>query len=136
RGPLAAHEDEIGGSLPAGDQPSEWGSASLECDIVMKGGITSGVVYPGAVVALAKRYVFRSIGGASAGAIAAAGVAAAEYGRATGGGFARLANVPLELSATDGKGDLFLLQLFRPETSTRRWIDTAFSVLQVRPPDG
>lgn len=96
----------------------------------MKGGITSGVVYPGAVVALAKRYVFKSIGGASAGAIAAAGVAAAEYGRATGGGFARLAHVPRELSATDAKGDPFLLQLFRPEKSTRRLFDTGFSFLR------
>jgi len=44
----------------------------LMCDIVMKGGITSGVVYPGAIISLAKRYRFRSIGGTSAGAIAAA----------------------------------------------------------------
>ncbi len=60
--------------------------------------VTSGVVYPGAVVELAKRYRFKSIGGASAGAIAAAAVAAAEYGRTDGGGFARLAQVPDELS--------------------------------------
>jgi predicted acylesterase/phospholipase RssA len=47
----------------------------------MKGGITSGVIYPKAVLALAKEYHFRSIGGTSAGAIAAATTAAAEYGR-------------------------------------------------------
>lgn len=53
-----------------------------ECDLVMKGGITSGVVYPRAVIELARRrYRFRSIGGTSAGAIAAAATAAAEYGR-------------------------------------------------------
>lgn len=48
-----------------------------ECDLVMKGGITSGVVYPPAVLELATRYRFRSIGGSSAGAIAAALAAAA-----------------------------------------------------------
>ena len=54
---------------------------TLECDIVMKGGITSGVVYPLAVVELAKTYRFRNIGGTSTGAIAAAATAAAELGR-------------------------------------------------------
>jgi Patatin-like phospholipase len=44
---------------------------TLECDIVMKGGISSGVVYPFAVVELAKTYCFRNVGGTSAGAIAA-----------------------------------------------------------------
>jgi predicted acylesterase/phospholipase RssA len=54
------------------------------CDLVMKGGITSGVVYPGAAVELAKRYRFKNIGGTSVGAISAAVIAAAEYGRQTG----------------------------------------------------
>ncbi|MBB5712528.1 patatin-like phospholipase family protein [Sphingomonas xinjiangensis] len=52
-----------------------------ECDIVLKGGVTSGLVYPYAVLELATRYRFRSIGGTSAGAIAAALAAAAEYAR-------------------------------------------------------
>ena len=55
-----------------------------ECDLVMKGGITSGVVYPPAIARLSRRYRFRSIGGASAGAIAAGAAAAAEYGRRSG----------------------------------------------------
>lgn len=50
------------------------------CDVVMKGGITSGIVYPNAVLALAKRYIFKSIGGTSAGAIAAAACASAALG--------------------------------------------------------
>ena len=54
---------------------------ALECDIVMKGGITSGVVYPLAVVELSNTYRFRNIGGTSTGAIAAAATAAAELGR-------------------------------------------------------
>ena len=53
----------------------------LECDLVMKGGITSGVIYPRAVCRLATRYTFKQVGGASAGAIAAALAAAAEFGR-------------------------------------------------------
>lgn len=54
--------------------------ASRYCDIVMKGGIASGIVYPTAMLALARRYRFKSIGGTSAGAIAAAALAAAALG--------------------------------------------------------
>ncbi len=61
--------------------PNSYKDARKPCDLVMKGGITSGVIYPQAVLALAKNYCFRSIGGTSAGAIAAAMTAAAEYGR-------------------------------------------------------
>jgi predicted acylesterase/phospholipase RssA len=60
-------------------------SPKKSCDLVMKGGITSGVVYPMAVVELAKEYRFECIGGTSAGAIAAVVTAAAEYGRESGG---------------------------------------------------
>jgi predicted acylesterase/phospholipase RssA len=52
-----------------------------ECDLVMKGGITSGVVYAGAIVELAREFRLRSVGGTSAGAIGAAVAAAAEYAR-------------------------------------------------------
>ena len=48
------------------------------CDIVMEGGITSGVVYPGALGELSQAFRLHNIGGTSAGAIAAAGAAAAE----------------------------------------------------------
>ena len=51
------------------------------CDLTMRGGTTSGVVYPLAVASLARHYEFKQIGGASAGAIAAAFTAAAERGR-------------------------------------------------------
>ena len=56
------------------DSPIEY------CDVVMKGGITSGIVYPNAVLALSGRYHFKNIGGTSAGAIAAAACAAAALG--------------------------------------------------------
>ncbi|MGZ7041723.1 MAG: patatin-like phospholipase family protein, partial [Thermoanaerobaculia bacterium] len=52
-----------------------------KCDLVMKGGITSGIVYPAAVSELAREFEFVNIGGTSAGAIAAALTAAAEYRR-------------------------------------------------------
>jgi Patatin-like phospholipase len=52
-----------------------------ECDFVMKGGITSGVIYAGAIVELARGFRFKRIGGTSAGAIGAAVAAAAEYAR-------------------------------------------------------
>ena len=53
------------------------------CDVVMKGGLASGIVYPHAVCELSTQYQFKNIGGTSAGAIAAAVTAAAEWrGRA------------------------------------------------------
>lgn len=84
---------------------------AAECDLVMKGGITSGVVYPLAVCELGRRYRFRAIGGSSAGAIAAAFAAAAEHGR-DAGGFGRLATLPAEVGTT-------LPDLFGPGPSTR-----------------
>lgn len=54
-----------------------------ECDLIMKGGTTSGVVYPPAIKLIGKDYRLRSVGGSSAGAIAATVAAAAEYRRQT-----------------------------------------------------
>jgi predicted acylesterase/phospholipase RssA len=87
-----------------------------ECDLVMKGGITSGVVYPSAVLRLAQRYRFRNVGGASVGAIAAAVTAAAEYGWATGKGtgFAQLDEINKEV-VEEG----LLLSLFKPRQTAR-----------------
>jgi predicted acylesterase/phospholipase RssA len=78
----------------------------------MKGGITSGVVYPLALRRLGQDYRFRGIGGASAGAIGAALGAAAELGRDRGG-FDKLADIPAQL------GDGRLLGLFQPQPRTR-----------------
>ena len=97
--------------------------AAKYCDLVMKGGITSGIVYPNAVLALAKTYRFKSIGGTSAGAIAAAVAAAAALGdrrRHAGqpvgddGGFQGLAAVSAQLS-THG----FIHGLFQPARGAR-----------------
>lgn len=90
---------------------ADFAHPEVACDLVMKGGITSGAVYPLALVELAKKYRFANIGGTSAGAIAAGAAAAAEYGRyAKGAGFPRLARVPGELGP-------ILFKLFQPSRS-------------------
>lgn len=92
-----------------------------ECDVVMEGGVTSGVVYPTFVARLATRFTLRSIGGASVGAIAAIGAAAAQYKRnrvrktGTGrdDGFFLMAKLPRRLrESVDGRTRLF--SLFQP----------------------
>jgi predicted acylesterase/phospholipase RssA len=88
------------------------GLPAEQCDVVMKGGITSGVVYPEALSEIGASYRFRGVGGASAGAIGAAIGAAAEFGRSSGG-FARMAALPRQL------GDGRLAALFQPQASTR-----------------
>jgi predicted acylesterase/phospholipase RssA len=90
---------------------------SQECDVIMKGGITSGVVYPRAVTELAQTYRLRNVGGTSAGAIAAALAAAAEHGRAAGG-FQKLHAIPDFLAAN-------LTSLFQPAAANR----PAFEIL-------
>jgi predicted acylesterase/phospholipase RssA len=50
-------------------------------DVTMRGGTTSGVVYPLAICEIARSFRLRNVGGASAGAIAASFAAAAEVGR-------------------------------------------------------
>lgn len=98
----------------------------------MKGGITSGVVYPGAVLSLAKHYRFKCIGGASAGGIAAAIVAAAEHARDKDG-FGKLAELPGELAGTTADGRPFMLQLFQADASTRPLFSVLLGFLQHGP---
>src|SRR5688572_801942 len=91
RGPDVADEgskalDDSGSLITIPEPLGEAGtyaSPPATCDIVMKGGITSGIVYPWTVCDLAGRYRLVNVGGTSAGAIAAAAAAAAEYGRLT-----------------------------------------------------
>jgi predicted acylesterase/phospholipase RssA len=96
----------------AAEQPHDFNKAHKSCDLVMKGGITSGVVYPPALLELAREYRFNSIGGTSAGAIAAAAAAAAEHGRESGG-FEKLNAASKWL----GEGTN-LFSLFQPAPST------------------
>jgi predicted acylesterase/phospholipase RssA len=99
------------------------------CDLVMKGGITSGVIYPSAVVKLASQYRFKNIGGTSAGAIAAAVAAAAEFGRRhnVNGAFDTLAALPGDLG-TNGH----LLKLFSPDPKTRKVFHIALGAISSR----
>jgi predicted acylesterase/phospholipase RssA len=97
-------------------------NALLDCDVVMAGGVTSGIIYPGAIAVIARRYSFHSIGGTSVGAIAAAVTAAAEYGRRTGRNLNAFAGIhalakSLGEQAHDGRSRLF--HLFTPEETTK-----------------
>lgn len=86
------------------------------CDLVLTGGVASGVVYPWAVVELARSFNFKSIGGTSVGAMAAALTAAAEYGRRCGapGAFEVMRRLPGQLAEDAGDGRARLLALFQP----------------------
>jgi predicted acylesterase/phospholipase RssA len=94
---------------------------NIECDLVMKGGVTSGVVYPRAIISLASKYRLRSIGGSSAGAIAAAFAAAAEYDRQEGG-YLRLEHLAQELPSR-------LPTLFQPKPPLRPIFRSALALL-------
>lgn len=92
-----------------------------ECDLLMKGGVTSGIVYPQLVERLARDYRLRNIGGTSAGAIAAAAAAAAELGRQSGANpdaFAMLGRLPAYLGR-QMRGRSRLLHLFQPAPALR-----------------
>jgi hypothetical protein len=102
-----------------------------ECDVVLQGGTASGVIYPRALAALARHYRLRGIGGTSAGAMAAAVAAAAEYGRTTGrGGFDGFFSIPSELGGGRLKG------LFQPTAATRPLFDILLAVTGGDRPDG
>jgi len=134
--------------------------AKTSLDLTMEGGTTSGVVYPLAVCELASSFRFRNVGGASAGAIAAALTAAAELGRSSqvlptdeGGrppdtgagfstngtqirpGFTAMADIISWLTQTrpgdDQKTDEYrLAQLFRPGRSTAAVFRVAIAMMR------
>jgi predicted acylesterase/phospholipase RssA len=108
----------------------------LECDLVMKGGITSGVIYPRLVATLSEVYNFRSIGGTSAGAIAAGAAAAAQLGVDSGGNnqaFAMLEKLPDLLGGPAKNADgSMLLNLFQPQKAFHRHFALLTSALNAR----
>jgi hypothetical protein len=108
------------------EQASRFAAPTKICDIVLKGGITSGVVYPLALVSLAEKYRFSNIGGTSAGAIAAAAAAAAEYGRPVkGAGFDRLEKIPNEVGPN-------LLSMFQPTPTLKPLFDIFVGLLKAK----
>jgi len=100
------------------------------CDLVMKGGITSGVVYPPAIIELATRYRFVNIGGTSAGAIAAAAAAAAEYGRDVPYAGYRSSFMRLDrLRVWLGENDTHLPGLFQPSLKMKPLFHTLLDLV-------
>ena len=88
------------------------------CDLVMKGGITSGVIYPAAAVKLSAESRYKNIGGTSAGAIRCRRYRGRPIGPAPPtipipSRSSRL--FPMILPATDT-----FLKLFTPDPSTRK----------------
>ena len=118
------------------------------CDLVMKGGITSGIVYPPAIYEISKHYRIRRIGGASAGAIAAAGAAAAEYGRVENISTAAPAAAPGIVTGHNGKKgfeqleeiksylskDGNLRNLFQPSPDTKPLMNLVDALFPPTPP--
>jgi predicted acylesterase/phospholipase RssA len=106
---------------------------SQYCDLVMKGGITSGVIYPAAAYELSQTYSFKNIGGTSAGAIAAAVVAAAELGRRSGSLNQGAQKTGFDV-VKDLSGDITrngqLLKLFTPDKNTSAIFDVALNTLK------
>lgn len=101
------------------------------CDVVMKGGVTSGVVYPAAVYEISRAFDVRSVGGTSAGAIAAAVTAAAQCRRVrdTGtptadDGYDRLKAMPQWLAKNHR-----LFHLFKPNRATAALFKTLIGVM-------
>jgi predicted acylesterase/phospholipase RssA len=118
-----------GASVPAQDVPdpepldaAKQPPIDRYCDLVLTGGVTDGVIYPWAVLELARAYRFKNIGGTSVGALAAAVTAAAEYARRQGflSGFNDvILKMPRKL-AEDVKGRTRIFTLFQATAPNRR----------------
>ena len=106
------------------------------CDLIMKGGISSGVIYPPAIAELSKTHRFHSIAGSSAGALGAVAAAAAEYARQTGnedafdplGGSDDTVSLNELLAEVDGSGKTLLHRLFVPQESTKPYFDLLWTL--------
>jgi predicted acylesterase/phospholipase RssA len=121
--------------MPRTPEPAGLDTGPRYCDLVMKGGITSGIVYPPAISKLSRKYHFKNIGGTSAGAIAAAVTAAAEYRRREHGilaGFDLLDGLPEKLGETDKRERTRLLRLFQPDATCRRLFGILVGSLNAR----
>lgn len=104
------------------------------CDLVMKGGITSGIVYPRVVLELSRDYRFANIGGTSAGAIAAAVTAAAELRRQREGsdaGFEAIGKLPSWMGEQiDGRSRL--VRFFQPGGKAGPILDAALAFVEAK----
>ena len=106
---------------------TDFDAPTFQCDVILKGGITSGVVYPPAITELARTHRLRRIAGSSAGAIGASAAAAAEVGRRSAtGGFPLLVELAKDLATTDSQGRTRLFGLFQPQDETRAIFSTVW----------
>jgi predicted acylesterase/phospholipase RssA len=110
--PIPPGDDVCPAPAPVDEEPP----VDRFCNLVLTGGVASGVVYPWAIVELAREFRFRNIGGTSVGAMAAALAAAAEYGRRNGfdGAFEPLRRMPAALGEKVRGGRTRMLSLFQP----------------------
>lgn len=104
------------------------------CDVVLDGGVINGVVYPGFLMELARKFHFRSLGGTSVGAISAALAAACEFNRRYQGnnGFNEgLAKLPTELAKLmDEEAEVTKIRsLFQPDPKVQHLFDWFVDVL-------
>ena len=123
--------DPQDGERPAPLNPCKSPPDDCYCDLVLKGGVVDGVVYPWAIMELARAFRFRNISGTSVGAVAAALTAAAEYSRRLGSnaGFNEvLLKLPEDLAAEIG-GDTRLFTLFQPSPGGGQRLFTVFVAL-------
>ncbi|MBS0435593.1 MAG: patatin-like phospholipase family protein [Proteobacteria bacterium] len=121
--------------VPTPDPLHEQPPADRYCDLILNGGVASGVVYPWALLELARHYRFRRIGGNSVGAMAAALAAAAEYGRCNGNeqAFEPLRQAPLQLAEEKcghGEKRSGMLRLFQPGAGLEAWFEFGLLVLR------
>ena len=110
------------------------------CDLVLKGGVVDGVIYPGVLIELARGFRFQSLAGTSVGAIAAALAAASEFSRRLGSdiGFNEvLRKVPEELAKTDPhqEGRTVLQSLFQTTQPLQRMFAVVVDLLSAKRKD-
>lgn len=124
-------------AAPLPDPLREQPPADRWCDLVLAGGVASGIVYPWAILELARAYRLRNIGGTSVGAMAAAIAAACEYGRRNGHSQAyevlrrlpRELAEPVESAARGAPRRPRMLSLFQPAPQGRRLFAVLLAVL-------
>lgn len=118
--PVAPGDDVCPTPPPLRDDPPP----DRFCDLVLTGGVASGVVYPWAIVEIARAFRFREIGGTSVGAMAAVLAAASEYGRSMGiaAPFEALRRIPAALGEGLPDGRTRMLSLFQTNCRGKRVI--------------
>nr|WP_228028697.1 patatin-like phospholipase family protein [Donghicola mangrovi] len=97
----------------------------------MKGGTTSGVVYPPAIALLGKHFRLRSVGGTSAGAMAATVAAAAEYRRQTSDGRTDASGFAMVEALSSELGDN-LTRFLQPSKDMEPLFDAILDCLDLR----